>query len=186
MAPTARRSSCGAPTARKSAPSAITASRSANSTTSIRSSPTRRATSIPAKSTPACGCKNSRPIWRRRSRAKNQRAASAPIAAALQQCHRLIERQADDIAVGTVDEAHEGFRAALNGIAAGLALPFPNREIIGDLGVAKDLEGDARSDNARANLFAWDRERQRGHDLMAATRKQLETTLHFARAPGLG
>ena len=56
-----------------------------------------------------------------------------------------MERQADDVRVGSVEAFDEGRRPALDGIGAGLAVPFAAIQIGLELGAAEPLEGDRRS-----------------------------------------
>src|SRR4051812_44578142 len=60
-------------------------------------------------------------------------------ACARQQVQCVIERQPDNIAVGAVDQPHESFRAALDGVAAGLADTLAAGEVSGDLGGLQPL-----------------------------------------------
>src|SRR5882762_4035824 len=171
----AKLSSCGARTARKSAHSAITASKPDNSTTSIRSSPPRRAMFIPAKSTPGCGCRSSLRVLRRRSEeglASSEWEFSYSLfairrpAASFQQRDCLIERQTDDVAVGAVNEAHQGFSAALNGIASRLSEPLAACGISFDIARRQHFERNARGYDPCTNVLGWARECNRCQDLV--------------------
>src|ERR1700682_824402 len=133
---------------------------------------------IPAKSIPACGCRSSRRVLRRQSEEDMANsewefsyslfAARDPPPASFQQRDRLIERQADDVAVGTVDEAHQGFGAALNGIAARLAQALAARGIGFDVARRQHLERDARGYDPCTNVPRRRGERDRGQDLVTA------------------
>src|SRR3546814_2819179 len=78
--------------------------------------------------------------------------AGMPEAGAGQQRVGLGQRQADDVRVGSVEEGHVGGRQSLDGIAAGLAVPFAGRQVGRDLAILQPLEADPGLEIGRAHV----------------------------------
>src|SRR5262249_9445635 len=127
---------------------------------------------------------------RRRSAAAGSRWAARPAAGALEavpgeQIDGLEERQSHDIRIGADDGADEARGDALDGIAAGLALPFPGIEIEGDLGRLQALEDDGGLDAAADHAAIGQRQRDGAMDAVPAPREKLEAGARLVAVAGL-
>src|SRR5690606_36618765 len=69
---------------------------------------------------------------------------------AVKEGHGLIERQADDIGVGADQPHDEAAGEPLDGVAAGLALPFSGSQITVDVLMGEPLEAHPSLDQALA------------------------------------
>src|SRR5271170_5688750 len=99
----------------------------------------------------------------------------APLAAAGEQPRRLEQWQTDDVRIGARDKADHCRGAALNRIAAGLAVPFAGRQISRDFARAQALERDLAVDVAQPHTPVGICQRNAGMDTMSSPGQQFET-----------
>ena len=71
-------------------------------------------------------------------------------ALAVEERHRLVERQPDHVGIGADELHHEGAGKALDGVAAGLAAPFAGGEVAVELVARQALEAHPRLDEPLA------------------------------------
>src|SRR5437773_12378619 len=88
--------------------------------------------------------------------------------------HDLVERQADDVAVGSHELHHERAGEALNGVAAGLATPFAGGEIALRVLARQALEAHPRLDQALADVALGGDECEAGIDAVRAGGEKAE------------
>src|SRR6202023_3129853 len=91
---------------------------------------------------------------------------------AAEQRHGLVERQADDVGIGTDDLHQKSSGDALRRVAAGLAAPFPGSKIGFDVLVREALEAHPRFDVTLPERLLRRDQAHRGVDAVIAAGEQ--------------
>src|SRR5512144_1656874 len=95
------------------------------------------------------------------------------------------QRQSDDVAIGAADRGDEAGRPALDGVAAGLALPFAAGQIRCSLVGAQSLEYDLRCNDPNSPFSNRCDDAKAADNAVTPTGKQLETELGARTRIGL-